>query len=158
VKSFNSRLIAIGIASIAVTTLSSSFTPLHNSERASAHAGGLDSNGCHSGLQPYHCHRAYSGTPNNTTDTSTTIAETPTVSAISPPLKSPQNSITPSTSPPSKTASFKNCTAVKKAHPNGVAKSKSAAKKQKKTPTVSSKIYSANKKLDRDNDGTICEN
>ena len=23
-----------------------------------AHSGGLDSNGCHSGSQPYHCHRA----------------------------------------------------------------------------------------------------
>jgi hypothetical protein len=53
--------------------------------------------------------------------------------------------------------SFKNCTAVKKVYPNGVAKSKAAANKQKKTPKVSAKIYNANKKLDRDKDGSICE-
>ena len=31
--------------------------PLPTSDVA-AHSGGLDSNGCHAGSQPYHCHRA----------------------------------------------------------------------------------------------------
>jgi hypothetical protein len=29
------------------------------------HSGGLDSNGCHSGSQPYHCHRAPSNMAGN---------------------------------------------------------------------------------------------
>lgn len=53
--------------------------------------------------------------------------------------------------------SFKNCTALNKKYPYGVAKSAAAAAKQKTTPTVSAKIYKANIKMDRDKDGTVCE-
>ena len=54
-------------------------------------------------------------------------------------------------------ASFKNCTALRVKHPNGVAKSAAAAKAQKNTPKVSASIYKSNVKTDRDKDGTICE-
>lgn len=54
-------------------------------------------------------------------------------------------------------ATYKNCSAVNKSFPNGVAVSAKAAARQKNTPEVSSKIYNAHKKMDRDKDGTICE-
>jgi len=54
-------------------------------------------------------------------------------------------------------ASFKNCTALRVKHPNGVAKSMAAAKTQKNMPKVSASIYKLNIKMDRDRDGTICE-
>lgn len=54
-------------------------------------------------------------------------------------------------------ATFKNCSALNKAYPNGVAKSAAAAKKQKKMPKVSKSIYNQHLKMDRDKDGTICE-
>jgi len=57
----------------------------------------------------------------------------------------------------SPTTKFKNCTAVNKKYPSGVAKSNAAARKQKNKPRVSAAIYRANIKMDRDKDGTICE-
>lgn len=54
-------------------------------------------------------------------------------------------------------ATFKNCSALNKIYPNGVAKSAAAANKQKKLPKVSKSIYSQHLKMDRDKDGTICE-
>lgn len=54
-------------------------------------------------------------------------------------------------------ATFKNCTALRKVYPNGVAKSAAAAQSQKSAPTVSASIYKAHSKMDRDNDGTVCE-
>jgi hypothetical protein len=54
-------------------------------------------------------------------------------------------------------ASFKNCTALRVKHPNGVAKSVVTAKKQKNMPKVSASIYKSNIKMDRDRDGTVCE-
>ncbi len=55
---------------------------------------------------------------------------------------------------------FDNCTALNKVYPGGVAKSKSVRNKggvTKKTPTVSSKVYSENRTKDRDGDGIACE-
>lgn len=54
-------------------------------------------------------------------------------------------------------ASFKNCTALRVKHPNGVAKSAATAKTQKNKPKVSASIYKSNIKMDRDRDGTVCE-
>lgn len=54
-------------------------------------------------------------------------------------------------------STFKNCTQLNKVYPSGVAKSAAAAKKQKKAPKVSAAVYSANLKMDRDKDGTVCE-
>ena len=54
-------------------------------------------------------------------------------------------------------AVFKNCTALNKKYPAGVAKSTQAATKQKSVPKVSLAIYKANIKMDRDKDGIICE-
>jgi len=54
-------------------------------------------------------------------------------------------------------ATFKNCSQLNQVYANGVAKSAAAAKKQKKAPKVSAAIYSANVKMDRDKDGTVCE-
>jgi len=173
VKSFLSK----SITAVAIATLSLGIAIVQNSDKATAHSGGLDSNGCHSGSQPYHCHRSSSGTPTVTTNTIAAIAETPTstapppittnttaaisetptASANSPQLTTPTTSKTPATSPKAKTNKFKNCVAVKKTYPNGIAKSRTAAKKHKKTPKVSSKIYNENKKLDINRDGTICE-
>jgi len=57
---------------------------------------------------------------------------------------------------------FKNCTEVRKVYPMGVAKSLAAAKKQKNypvnNPLVSATIYKTIQKMDRDKDGTACEN
>jgi hypothetical protein len=55
------------------------------------------------------------------------------------------------------TTVFKNCTQVRSQFPNGVANSAKSANKQKNAPKISRKIYNANKKLDRDRDGVICE-
>ncbi len=60
---------------------------------------------------------------------------------------------------------FKNCTAVNAKYPGGVANKASAKNKNKKGELVQStqafvvdkKIYNANKGLDRDKDGIICE-
>ena len=51
--------------------------------------------------------------------------------------------------------SVKNCTELRKSYPNGVAKTKAAARQSgaKYDPT----IYKANKSKDRDNDGAACE-
>ena len=54
-------------------------------------------------------------------------------------------------------ATFKNCTALNKKYPSGIAKSSKAASKQKSAPKVSLTIYNAPIKMDRDKDGTICE-
>ena len=54
-------------------------------------------------------------------------------------------------------AAFKNCTALNKRYPSGVAKSAQAATKQKSAPKVSLAIYKENIKMDRDKDGTVCE-
>ncbi len=54
-------------------------------------------------------------------------------------------------------ATFKNCTALRAKYPNGVAKSASAAKKQKAKPKVSASVYKSVAKMDRDKDGVACE-
>jgi hypothetical protein len=54
-------------------------------------------------------------------------------------------------------AAFKNCTALNKKYPSGIAKSSKAAAQQKSAPKVSLAIYNANVKMDRDKDGTVCE-
>jgi hypothetical protein len=60
---------------------------------------------------------------------------------------------------------FKNCTALNKEYPGGVAEKATSVNKNKagvlqdskNTPKVSSKIYKENKGLDRDKDGIACE-
>jgi hypothetical protein len=54
-------------------------------------------------------------------------------------------------------ATFKTCSSLNIKYPNGVAKSRSAAIRQKITPRVSASVYRAHKKLDKDKDGTVCE-
>jgi len=54
-------------------------------------------------------------------------------------------------------ASFKDCSALNKTYPNGVAQSAVAAKKQKSAPKVSASVYKSYAKLDVDKDGTACE-
>lgn len=58
-------------------------------------------------------------------------------------------------SPLSASSTFKNCTALRKVYPAGVAKTKASAKKtgSKYAPSV----YAANSKMDRDKDGAACE-
>ena len=61
---------------------------------------------------------------------------------------------------------FKNCTALNKEYPGGVAEKATSVNKNKagvlqeskNAPKVSSKIYKENKGLDRDKDGIACEN
>ena len=57
--------------------------------------------------------------------------------------------------------SFKNCDAMHKVRPYGVAKSYKAAQNQVRTghfkPYVSLSLYRANSSLDADKDGTACE-
>lgn len=60
----------------------------------------------------------------------------------------------------SKVKTYKNCTALNKDYKGGVAKSSKIKNKGGKTkykPYVSAKLYSANKKMDRDKDGIACE-
>ncbi|PZG21437.1 calcium-binding protein [Micromonospora craterilacus] len=57
---------------------------------------------------------------------------------------------------------FKNCTAMHKKYPHGVGKKGARDKVRGKTKPVtnfkvSTAIYNANKKLDRDKDGVACE-
>ena len=60
---------------------------------------------------------------------------------------------------------FKNCTALNKEYPGGVAEKATSVNKNKagviqeskNAPKVSSKIYKENKGLDRDKDGIACE-
>jgi len=63
---------------------------------------------------------------------------------------------------PTHAQTFKNCTEVRKVYPMGVAKTLVAAKKQKNypvnNPLVSATIYKTIQKMDRDKDGTACEN
>jgi hypothetical protein len=63
---------------------------------------------------------------------------------------------------PANAQTFKNCTEVRKVYPMGVARSLAAAKKQKNypvnNPLVSAAIYKTIQKMDRDKDGTACEN
>ncbi|MEK3884506.1 excalibur calcium-binding domain-containing protein [Paenibacillus sp. PL2-23] len=59
-----------------------------------------------------------------------------------------------------KAKTYKNCTELNKDYPGGVAKSSSIKNKGGKTkykPHVSSELYEANKKSDRDKDGIACE-
>jgi hypothetical protein len=61
---------------------------------------------------------------------------------------------------------FKNCTALNKEYPGGVAEKATSVNKNKagalqeskKVPKVSLKVYKENKGLDRDKDGIACEN
>lgn len=62
---------------------------------------------------------------------------------------------------------FKNCSALNKAYPGGVAKTgaidmtkkkgKMVPAKPKKTPLIDDSIYGAHTKLDKDKDGVACE-
>ena len=54
-------------------------------------------------------------------------------------------------------ATYKNCKALNSVYPHGIAKNSASAKKQKNMPKVSSSIYKAHLKMDRDKDGTVCE-
>ena len=69
--------------------------------------------------------------------------------------------ITPAVSAEAKPAkTYKNCTALNKVYKHGVAK-KGARDRTSGTPVttfkVSTKLYNANKKSDRDKDGVACE-
>jgi hypothetical protein len=62
---------------------------------------------------------------------------------------------------PAKGKVFKNCTALNKAYPHGVALKKGVKDKTKgkavRTYKVNTLVYKANKRLDRDKDGIACE-
>jgi hypothetical protein len=53
------------------------------------------------------------------------------------------------------TKRFPNCSSLNKTYPNGVARSRAAVKST--GAKVSRKVYDANKRLDRDKDGIVCE-
>jgi len=69
----------------------------------------------------------------------------------------PSASVSSTSIPSASVVDYRNCTQLRKAYPNGIAKSKKAAAKQKQAPMVSPALYKAHIKLDRDKDGTICE-
>lgn len=62
---------------------------------------------------------------------------------------------------------YKNCTALNKSYPGGIAKTgatdttkkngKVVVAKPKKSPVVDDAVYAKNKSLDRDKDGVACE-
>lgn len=67
----------------------------------------------------------------------------------------------PAASAAPKPAKYKNCAALNKAYPAGVAQSKAAAQVAvaagNAEPAVSVKVYGLNKRLDRDKDLVVCE-
>ena len=89
-----------------------------------------------------------------------TIAET-TTTTISYVVGAAVPDSTAFSSPQRIKTAFKNCTAVNNLYPWGVAKTLSAAKKQKNYPTnnpyVSKSLYISLAKMDRDKDLTVCE-
>jgi opacity protein-like surface antigen len=52
---------------------------------------------------------------------------------------------------------FRNCTAMHKVYPHGIAKSRAAARAHGWEAKVSASLYKANKRMDRDRDGVACE-
>ena len=56
---------------------------------------------------------------------------------------------------------FRNCAAMHRTFPNGVARSLAAAHRQERTlhkrPSVAPTVYRANRESDADRDGTACE-
>ena len=53
---------------------------------------------------------------------------------------------------------FKNCDALKRTYPNGIAQSQAAKdRKQYSNPIVNESVYNANRKLDGNNDGVMCD-
>ena len=61
---------------------------------------------------------------------------------------------------PASAVGFKNCTALQKKHPYGIAKSTKVLAKAtglNGRPTISAKLYQENKSKDRDGDGVACE-
>ena len=58
----------------------------------------------------------------------------------------------------SSTPTFKNCSDLKGSFPNGIARDQEATKAEDYTnQTINSDVYFANRKMDRDNDGVMCE-
>ena len=53
--------------------------------------------------------------------------------------------------------SYRSCNALRNVFPRGVAYSSANARLQKVKPVVNAKVYSKNRKLDTDRDGTACE-
>lgn len=54
-------------------------------------------------------------------------------------------------------AKFKSCSTLRRVWPYGVAVSATKAKKQPVRPKVNAAVYQQNRRLDTDNDGTVCE-
>ena len=53
---------------------------------------------------------------------------------------------------------FKNCDALKRTYPNGVAKSQAAKDgKEYSNPIVNESVYNANRRLDGNDDGVMCD-
>jgi len=53
---------------------------------------------------------------------------------------------------------FENCDALKRTYPSGVAQSQTAKnRKEYSNPIVNESVYNANRKLDRNNDGVMCD-
>jgi hypothetical protein len=53
-------------------------------------------------------------------------------------------------------ATFKSCSTFRRVWPYGVAASVVKAKKQPVRPKVNAVVYKQNRRLDTDNDGTVC--
>jgi hypothetical protein len=71
------------------------------------------------------------------------------------------STLTLTSAPAEAATTFANCTKMHRVYTHGVAKSAKAANYQVRKgygrPAVKPAVYSANKKSDRDNDGTACE-
>ena len=109
---------------------------------AQAHGGGLDWQGGHncyvaSCAGTYHCHQPRGGI----------------CAASSKPPKS--------TKPKSSSESFSTCSALRREYPTGVAKwtetANAAVKYGAQRPEVSKSVFNANKRLDYDRDGVLCD-
>lgn len=74
---------------------------------------------------------------------------------------SPASASTPTLSPLAGAKKYKNCTALNKVYPHGVAKSARVKDHTSGKPVttfrVNAKVYAANSGLDRDKDGIACE-
>lgn len=129
---------------LVISALLSILSPL-GSVGASAHGGGLDSDGGHNCYVPscagtYHCHR-YRGGRCPLAGFGTSAPVSPTVSALATELPPPKK--------------YKNCSELRRVYPKGVARNARSAKAS--GAIVDAKTYRLNIRSDRDRDGIACE-
>ncbi len=97
------------------------------------------------------------GNPSQSPNPSPSVSQSAKPTTSPSPTSNPIPSAKPSSSP--RAVIYSNCTALRKAFSNGVARDSKALSryKLKTKPVLNSAVYSANARLDTDKDGLVCE-